>query len=70
MPELPDLEAYRSYFNRRIVGVAIEEAAVLIPLVVRAPKEEFVAALRATPRAIERRGKYLFPWNGATHLRP
>jgi formamidopyrimidine-DNA glycosylase len=63
MPELPDLEAYRSYFNRRIVGVPIEEATVLIPLVVRAPKEEFVAALRGNAFGpIGRRGKYLlFP---------
>ena len=63
MPELPDLEAYRSYFNRRIVGVPIEEAAVLIPLVVRAPKEEFVAAVRGNAFGpIGRRGKYLlFP---------
>jgi formamidopyrimidine-DNA glycosylase len=60
MPELPDLEAYRSYFNRRIVGVPIEEATVLIPLVVRAPKEEFVAAVRGNAlRPTERRGKYL-----------
>ena len=60
MPELPDLEAYRSYFNRRIVGVPIAEATVLIPLVVRAPKEEFVAALLGNAfRPIERRGKYL-----------
>jgi formamidopyrimidine-DNA glycosylase len=63
MPELPDLEAYRSYFNRRIVGVPIEEAAVLIPLVVRAPKEEFVAVLRGNAFGpLERRGKFLlFP---------
>ncbi len=63
MPELPDLEAYRSYLSRRIVGVRIEEAAVLIPLVVRAPKEEFVAALRGNAFApIGRRGKFLlFP---------
>jgi formamidopyrimidine-DNA glycosylase len=63
MPELPDLEAYRHYFNRRIVGVTIEEVAVPIPLVVRAPKEEFVAALRGNAFGpIGRRGKYLlFP---------
>jgi formamidopyrimidine-DNA glycosylase len=63
MPELPDLEGYRHYFNRRIVGVTIEEVAVPIPLVVRAPKEEFVAALRGNAFGpIERRGKYLlFP---------
>ena len=63
MPELPDLEAYRSYFNHRIVGVPIEQATVLIPLVVRAPKEEFVAALRGNAFGpIGRRGKYLlFP---------
>ena len=69
MPELPDLEAYRSYFNQRIVGVPIVEATVLIPLVVRAPKEDFVTALRGSAFGpIGRRGKYLiFPIEQGDH---
>ncbi|MDP2949680.1 MAG: DNA-formamidopyrimidine glycosylase family protein, partial [Chloroflexota bacterium] len=60
MPELPDLEGYRSYFSRRLPGVGIEEVAVGIPLVVRAPKDEFIAALTGSVFGqVGRRGKFL-----------
>jgi formamidopyrimidine-DNA glycosylase len=60
MPELPDLEAYRSFFNRRIPGVGIEAVTVSIPLVVRVPKDDFIAALTGNVFGeVERRGKFL-----------
>ena len=64
MPETPDLEGYRAYFNRRLPGVSVAEAAVTIPIVVRAPKEEFAQALAGETFAEVRRwGKYLlFPF--------
>ena len=64
MPEIPDLEGYRAYFNRRLPGRKVKLAQVTIPIVVRAPREEFAAALFGnTFGAIERRGKYLlFPF--------
>ncbi|MGQ9572602.1 MAG: Fpg/Nei family DNA glycosylase [Dehalococcoidia bacterium] len=70
MPELPDLEAYRSFFNRRLPGIAIEAVTVLIPLVVRAPKDEFIAALIGNAFSeVERRGKFLlFSLKSGHHL--
>jgi formamidopyrimidine-DNA glycosylase len=60
MPELPDLEAYRSFFNRRIPGVGIEAATVSIALVVRAPKDDFIATLTGNAFGeVERRGKFI-----------
>jgi formamidopyrimidine-DNA glycosylase len=64
LPETPDLEGYRAYFNRRLPGVSVAKAAVTIPIVVRAPKEEFAQALAGETFAEVRRwGKYLlFPF--------
>jgi len=60
MPELPDLEAYRSFFNRRIPGVGIEAVKVSIPLVVRVPKDDFIATLTGNVFGeVGRRGKFL-----------
>ena len=60
MPELPDLEAYRAFFNRRLPGVAIEEVTVRIPIVIRVPKDDFTAALTGNVFGeVERRGKFL-----------
>src|SRR3990172_7593001 len=60
MPEIPDLEGYRAYFNRRLPGLKVETAAVTIPIVVRAPREEFAARLAGNVfGSVERRGKYL-----------
>jgi len=41
MPEVPDLEAIRSFFNRRIVGLTVERVDAVIPFVVRLPRDEF-----------------------------
>ena len=60
MPELPDLEAYRAFFNRRIPGVAIDEVTVRIPIVVRVPKDDFISTLTGNVFGeVERRGKFL-----------
>jgi len=60
MPELPDLEAYRSFFNRRIPGVGIEAVKVSIPLVLRVPKDDFIATLTGNVFGeVGRRGKFL-----------
>lgn len=60
MPELPDLEGYRAYFNRRLPGRRIQEARVTIPIVVRAPREEFARRLSGRVMGpVGRRGKYL-----------
>ena len=70
MPEIPDLEGYRAYFKRRLPGLRVEAAAVTIPIVVRAPKEEFAQRLTGnTFGPLERRGKYLlFPFQSGDRL--
>ena len=64
MPEIPDLEGYRAYFNRRLPGRRVEWGQVTIPIVVRASREEFAAVLSGnTLGPVERRGKcLLFPF--------
>ncbi len=64
MPEIPDLEGYRAYFNGRLPGARVAEALVTIPIVVRAAKEEFAEALAGETFAeVRRHGKYLlFPF--------
>jgi len=60
MPELPDLEAMSWFLNQRLPGVRIERAELPIPFIVRAPKEEFVAAVEGSAFGeITRRGKFL-----------
>jgi formamidopyrimidine-DNA glycosylase len=70
MPELPDLEAYRLFFNRRLPGVAIDEVTVKIPIVIRVPKDEFIATLTGNIFGeVERRGKFLlFSLRSGDHL--
>ena len=70
MPEIPDLEGYRAYFNRRLPGLRVTAATVTIPIVVRAPKEEFAARLSGNVFSpVERRGKYiLFPFQSGDCL--
>lgn len=60
MPEIPDLEAIRGFLNRRLPGVRIDRADVLIPVVFRVPKDEFVRTLEGnTFGETTRRGKFL-----------
>src|SRR3989337_117994 len=60
MPEIPDLEAIRAFFNARLPGQRIERAQQLIPVVFRVPKAEFAQVLEGNTLAqTERRGKFL-----------
>jgi len=70
MPEIPDLEGYRAYFNKRLPGQKVKWAQVTIPIVVRVPREEFAMALAGRAFSpVERRGKYLlFPFEGGPWL--
>jgi formamidopyrimidine-DNA glycosylase len=70
VPEIPDLEGYRAYFNRRIAGQTVARAEVTIPIVVRAAKERFTSELEgAVFEEVQRRGKYLlFPFRGGPLL--
>jgi len=60
VPEIPELEAIRGFFNRQIVGREIGSAVVRIPVVVRTPAQ----AVRETLPLdcfgpVERHGKVL-----------
>src|SRR3990172_8218152 len=70
MPEIPDLEGYHAYFNRRLPGVKVAVAAVTIPIVERAPREEFAQRLGGSVfEPVERVGKYLlFPFDSGDIL--
>ncbi len=60
MPEIPDLEAIRGYLNERLPGETIEEAEVLIPIVFRVTKDQFVEELEGSKFGqTTRRGKFL-----------
>jgi formamidopyrimidine-DNA glycosylase len=63
VPEIPDLEGYRAYFNGRLPAVQISQALVTIPIVVRVAKEQFAETLAGETFAeVRRKGKYLlFP---------
>jgi formamidopyrimidine-DNA glycosylase len=45
MPEIPDLEGYVAYFNRRLPGLTITSAERPLPWIVRAQPEEFEGRL-------------------------
>ena len=60
MPEVPDLEAIRAFFNRHIAGQTIERVDVPIPVVIRVPREEFVRLLTGDSFGeVHRYGKFL-----------
>lgn len=60
MPELSDLEAKLIFLNKRLPGVRIDKAQLLIPFVVRMPKDDFIAAVEGNVFGrTSRRGKYL-----------
>ena len=60
MPEIPDLEGIRAFFNQRIVGVEIVQAEALIPHILRTPRADFEAALIGNRFGeVLRRGKFL-----------
>ncbi len=60
MPEVPDLEAIRKFFNRTISGKTIERVDTSIPVVIRLPRDEFVRLLTGdTLGDVHRHGKFL-----------
>jgi len=60
MPEIPDLEAIRAFYNARIIGQEITRADVLIPYVIRTGATDFVAALTGNHLGeVDRHGKFL-----------
>lgn len=70
MPEIPDLEGYRAYFNRRLPGVTIAAAEAPIAWMVRTGGQEFERRLPGqTFRPTQRRGKMLlFPFQSGDCL--
>jgi formamidopyrimidine-DNA glycosylase len=60
MPEIPDLEAIRAFYNARIIGREITAAEVLIPYIVRTGASDFAASMTGNRfgEAL-RRGKFL-----------
>ncbi|MBI2913668.1 MAG: Fpg/Nei family DNA glycosylase [Chloroflexi bacterium] len=71
MPEIPDLEGYRNYFNRRLPGLRVEAAEALIPWMIRTGGDDFARHMPGQVfRPVERRGKLiLFPY-APTGARP
>jgi formamidopyrimidine-DNA glycosylase len=60
MPEVPDLEAIRKFFNRTVAGETIEGVDTPIPVVLRVPRDEFVRLLTGeTLGEVHRHGKFL-----------
>jgi len=60
MPEIPDLEAIRAFFNREIEGHEITAATVRIPVVVRTPPQVLRETLPGDRfGSVDRHGKVL-----------
>src|SRR5688500_7013239 len=60
MPEVPDLEAIRDFFNKRIVGQKIEKVDTPIHIVLRVPRDEIARLLTgASLGEVHRYGKFL-----------
>ena len=69
MPEIPDLEAIRSFLNQRLPGVRVERAEVLIPVVFRIPKDDFIRTIEGNSFGeTQRRGKFLIFTLESDHL--
>src|SRR3990172_4066947 len=61
MPEIPDLEGYAAYFNKRLPGLTVVEAEAPIPWIVRTGREEFLERMQGQVFEPVRRGaKMLF----------
>ena len=60
MPEVPDLEAIRKFFNRTVAGETIERVDTFIPVVIRVPRDEFVRQMTGDALGeVHRHGKFL-----------
>ena len=70
MPEIPDLEAYATYLNKRLPGLTVVEAEAPIAWIVRAGREEFLQRMKGqTFRPVYRHAKLLlFPFESGDFL--
>jgi len=70
MPEIPDLEGYRAYFNKRLPGLSIESVESPIPWMVRVGREEFEQRMKGQVwLPAYRRAKYLiYPFDSGENL--
>ncbi len=70
MPEIPDLEGYRAYFDRRLPGLTVTGVETPIAWMVRAGREEFQERLQGHIfLPVRRCAKMLvFPFQGGDHL--
>ena len=70
MPEIPDLQGYAAYFNKRLPGLAVESAERPLPWIVRATTEEFEDRLPGQVfKPVYRHAKMLFfPFESGLYL--
>ncbi len=70
MPEIPDLEGYRAYFNRRLPGLSVESAEAPIPWMARMGRDEFEQRMKGQVwLPAYRRAKYLiYPFESGENL--
>jgi formamidopyrimidine-DNA glycosylase len=70
MPEIPDLEGYVAYFNKRLPAVTVVEAEAPIPWMVRTGKDEFFERIKGQVfKPVRRVAKMLFfPFESGEHL--
>lgn len=70
MPEIPDLEGYVAYFNKRLPGLTITGTAAPIAWMVRAGREEFESRLEGhIMMPVRRHGKLLiFPLEAGDYI--
>jgi formamidopyrimidine-DNA glycosylase len=60
VPEVPDLEAIRKFFNRTISGRTVERVETYVPVPIRVPRDEFVRSLTGEMLGdVHRHGKFL-----------
>ena len=70
MPEIPDLEGYVAYFNKRLPGVTVVEAETPIAWMIRAGGEEFLERMKGQVfRPVHRVAKMVFfPFESGDNL--
>ncbi len=63
MPEIPDLEGYKAYFNGRLPGLSVSSVEMPIAWMVRTGREDFQERVPGqTFGRVERHGKLLLFW--------
>ncbi|MEX0683658.1 MAG: DNA-formamidopyrimidine glycosylase family protein [Dehalococcoidia bacterium] len=70
MPEIPDLEGYATYFNKRLPRLAVVEAEAPIAWIVRVGREEFLERMKGQVfKPVYRHAKLLmFPFDSGDYL--